>query len=95
MKLGSAFTLDNEFKKDMLLSFYDWPNVESSTILSTQNTKKSHKQKKSIFKQENYVSSSTNVVIPDEVAGTDTILRETIDEAAPKARRNLNIKLIH
>ena len=93
MNLGSAFTLDNEFKKDMLLSFYDWPNVESSTILSTQNTKKSHKQKKSIFKQENYVSSS-NVVIPDDVPTNEINLRETIDEA-PKARRNLNIKLIH
>ncbi len=39
LNVGAAFTLDNEFKKDMLLSFYDWPNVESSTILSTQNTK--------------------------------------------------------
>ena len=90
MNLGSAFTLDTEFKKDMLLSFYDWPNVESSTILSTQ----SHKQKKSIFKQENYVSSTNVIGVSDEIALNEINLRETIDEA-PKARRNLNIKLIH
>ena len=77
----------------MLLSFYDWPNVESSTILSTQNTKNKHVQKKSIFKQENYISS--NSVIPeDEVLSQKINLKDTIDEV-PKARRNLNIKLVH
>ena len=77
----------------MLLSFYDWPNVESSTILSTQNTKNKHVQKKSIFKQENYISS--NSVIPEDEALSQKInLKDTIDEV-PKARRNLNIKLVH
>lgn len=93
LNIGNAFTLDTEFKKDMLLSFYDWPQVESSTILSTQNTKTNNKRKQSIFKQENYISSS-NCVVPDDVATNEINLRETIEEA-PKARRNLNIKLIH
>ena len=59
----------------------------------TQNTKNKHVQKKSIFKQENYISS--NSVIPEDEALSQKInLKDTIDEV-PKARRNLNIKLVH
>lgn len=52
-------TLENKLKKDMLLSFYDWPSVESSTILSSEAKKHEGQEKKqrSVHKEENYISS--------------------------------------